>query len=105
ASFRALLAVPAEDQRAIRLVVAEHGRPELAAVRARLRAHVVARWAPAFPPSVPVDLAAGLVWSVLAAVLALADQVERGELEIDEAVALADALAAGLPPAVAALSA
>jgi AcrR family transcriptional regulator len=101
-AFRHLLAVPADDQRAIRLVVADPGLPELERVRTSFRARVENRWLPFFGEQVDRDLARALLWTLASGLLGLADLVGRGEITSDAAVTLASALVAELPSTIAA---
>ena len=48
-SYAELLAMPIEDQQAIRLLVAGPGLPALESVRARFREHIEQRWLPRLP--------------------------------------------------------
>jgi AcrR family transcriptional regulator len=102
--FGRLLAMPADDQRAIRLVVADPCLPELEGVRRRLRAHVEHRWLPLLGPADGDEPAArALLWTVVSGLLALADLVGRGEVSADAATSLATALVGVMPTVVAAV--
>jgi AcrR family transcriptional regulator len=96
-AFGHLLAVPADDQRAIRLVVADSGLPELEPVRAGFRARVEARWLPFFNEHIDRDSARALLWTLASGLLALADLVARGEITTAVAMTLARALVEQLP--------
>ena len=99
-AFGRLLAIPADDQRAIRLLVADPGLPALGAVRARFRTHVERRWLPFAGGSLDDELARALLWTLVSGFLGLADLVARGEVSARVATALATALVASLPAAV-----
>lgn len=89
-AFGNLLRIPADDQRAIRVLVADPGLPELAPLRARLRDHIDARWLPAFADAAPDPASArALLWTLVHGLLGLADLVAHGELAEAHAVRLA----------------
>ena len=98
AAFAALLEVPAEDQRVIRLLVADPGLPELAPLRERFRTHVEARWLGALggDPIAP-RRARAVLWTLVSGLLGLADLVARGDFPAPDAVALATALVSDAP--------
>ncbi len=103
-AFRNLLAIPAEDQRVIRLLVADPGLRELEPLRERFRAHVEERWL-GFSGSGGVDaadrdIARALLWTLASGLFGLADLVTRGEIGAEAATALATALVVTLPRAV-----
>jgi AcrR family transcriptional regulator len=100
-AFRHLLAMPAEDQRAIRVLLTDPGLPDLAPLQARLRAHVEARWLAPFRARVDDPaLARALLWSVANGLFGLADVVARGEIGVDDAVELASALVRAAPSTI-----
>jgi AcrR family transcriptional regulator len=92
-AFRRLLAIPADDQRTIRLLVADAGQPELERVRARFRARVEDRWL-SFGGDRRRATARdrALLWTLVNGLLALADLVHRDEIDADAATALATTL-------------
>jgi AcrR family transcriptional regulator len=99
----ALLAIPPADLRAIHLVLADSGTPELSGARELLRTHLLARWLPALASAgLAADVAGALLWATASSVVALADQVHRGELRRPDAERLAEAIVAALPQVVAA---
>jgi AcrR family transcriptional regulator len=99
----ALLAIPPADLRAIHLVLADSGTPELSGARDLLRTHLLARWLPALASAgLAADVAGALLWATASSVVALADQVHRGELARPDAERLAEAIVAALPQVVAA---
>jgi AcrR family transcriptional regulator len=101
-AFRRLLAMPAEDQRAIRVLLTDPGLPDLAPLQARVRAHLEARWLDPFRARVDDPaLARALLWSVVNGLFGLADVVARDEIGIEDAVQLATALAAAAPSTIA----
>ncbi|MFN8050992.1 MAG: TetR/AcrR family transcriptional regulator [Acidimicrobiales bacterium] len=92
AAFTALLAVPTEDQRAIRLLVADTSTPELDQVRTRLRRRLERRWRGRLDRlGVDEGLTRAVLWTSIGTVLALADLVGRDELTVDQAVELVTA--------------
>ena len=100
-AFRHLLAMPADDQRAIRTLVTDPGLADLAPLQARVRSHLEARWLPAFRDRVDdPQVARALLWTVVSALLGLADVVARGELPVDAALQLATALVTAAPATV-----
>ncbi|MFZ4434557.1 MAG: TetR/AcrR family transcriptional regulator [Microthrixaceae bacterium] len=97
-----LLAIPVGELRAIRLIVSDTANRELDGPRRRLRAHAEQRWIPALDPdgSSPA-LSSALLWTVLTALLAIADQVADGELAAEQAAALGSALVEQIPTVLA----
>lgn len=79
AMFGQALALPREELRIARMLVAGTGSAVLDGARARFRRHVVDHWIDTEQPDTD-DTAAALVWAMAAAVLTTADQVDRGEL-------------------------
>lgn len=97
-AFAALLEVPPEDQRVIRLLVADPGLPELTPVRERFRAHVEARWlGPLGTGAVDARRTRAVLWTLVSGLLGLADLVARRQLPAADAVAVATALVTGAP--------
>jgi AcrR family transcriptional regulator len=100
-AFRHLLAMPADDQRAIRVLLTDPGLPDLAPLQARVRAHIEARWLAPFRARVDDPaLARALLWTVVNGLFGLADVVARGDLTTDAATELADALVTAAPSAI-----
>lgn len=98
AAVHELLAVPAEDLRAIHLLLADSATPELARARDALRSHLQARWLPTLGAlGVDVEVAGALLWALASSFVTLADLVHRGELAPDAAESLASAVTASLP--------
>lgn len=96
AAFGCLITMPADRQRAIRLVAAGAGRPELEVLRERLRAHIESRWLDPVRSVAPsLEAARAVLWSLVNGLLALADLTGRGELAPAAAVAIAQRLASG----------
>lgn len=101
-AFGRLLDMPADDQRAVRLLVADPGMPELEGLRERFRARVEQRWLP-FVEAARVDpgYARALLWTLVSGLLALADLAERGEISREDATILATAVVVEVPRAIA----
>ena len=100
-AFRRLLAMPADDQRAIRVLLTDPGLPDLAPLQARVRAHIEARWLAPFRARVDDPaLARALLWAVVSGLFGLADVVARGEVGADDAVQLATAMVAAAPSTI-----
>jgi AcrR family transcriptional regulator len=100
-AFRHLLAMPADDQRAIRALLTDPGLPELASLQARVRAHVEARWLAPFRARVDDPaLARALLWTTVNGLFGLADVVARGEIGTEAAVQLASALVGAAPSTI-----
>jgi AcrR family transcriptional regulator len=100
-AFRHLLAMPADDQRAIRVLVTDPALPDLAPLQARVRAHIEARWLAPF--RIGIDdpaLARALLWTVVSGMFGLADVAARGEITVDAAVQLATALVRAAPSTI-----
>jgi AcrR family transcriptional regulator len=91
--FQALLLMPTEDLRAIRLVVADTSTPELDGVRARLRRRLERHWLGA-TTALGVDrkVARAMIWTLMSAFLALADLVDRHEIDAARATAIVNDL-------------
>lgn len=97
-AFRHLLAMPADDQRAIRVLVTDPALPELAPLQARVRAHIEARWLGPFRARIDdPELARALLWTVVSGLFGLADVAARGEIGIEAAAQLATALVRAAP--------
>lgn len=95
-AFAHLLAMPAEDQRAIRLLIADPGLPDLGPLRDAFRHHVEQQWL--------AKLAAGddqhrraVLWTLVSGLFGLADLVARGETPPDVAMSVAAGLVASAP--------
>jgi AcrR family transcriptional regulator len=105
-AFRNFATMPADDQRVIRGVVSDPGMPELVPLRDRVRTHVEARWLPYFRTQTGDDeTARGLLWTMVSALLGLADLVARAEISLEAAMTLAHALVATVPSALTAAGA
>lgn len=87
------LTLPREELRIARMLVAGTGSADLDRARARFRRHVVARWFARRRPG-DEETAAALVWAMAAAILTVADQVDRGELTVPSAERVVRALVA-----------
>jgi AcrR family transcriptional regulator len=97
-AFEALLAVPADDQRVIRMLASDPGLPDLAPVQARFRRHVEARWLGALDDGrIETRRARAVLWTLVSGLFGLADLVARGELPAADALPLATALVADAP--------
>ncbi len=87
--FEALLAIPSEDLRAIRLVIADTSTRELDGVRARIRLRMEGDWvAIATELGADVTRARAMLWTLMNAFLALADLVEREEIGVAVATSI-----------------
>ena len=100
--FSRLLAIPVDDQRAIRVLVAGAGPPELDSVREAVRAQTLARWLPVTHGTDATAIAGALVWALTNSILVLAELVGRGELSAEHATALVVAIVTDLPARLAA---
>ena len=96
AAFTQLLAMPADDQRAIRVLIADPGLPDLDPVRERFRRHVEEQWLDSIP-AIEGDHARAVLWTLVAGLFGLADLVSRGEVSKDAALAIATNLVTALP--------
>jgi AcrR family transcriptional regulator len=97
-AFSYLVTMPADDQRVIRLLVADPGDPQLGPMRERLRAHIESRWLPPIRARAPGDeLARGLLWTMVSGLLGLADLASREEISVSNATRLAHALVTSVP--------
>ncbi len=99
--FARLLTIPVADQRALRMLVAGAGPPELDVVRDELRAQTVARWLPVTSTDATAGVAGALVWALSSSILAFAELVGRGELTPELATALVIAMVTDLPERIA----
>lgn len=97
AAFAQLLAMPADDQRAIRVLVADPGLPELGPVRERFRGHIEQHWLGRIPES---ENARAVLWTLVTGLFGLADLVSRDEVSSDAALAIATTLVSALPAAL-----
>jgi AcrR family transcriptional regulator len=96
-----LLAIGAEDLRAIHLLLADTATPELSSARDALRAHLQARWLPALGAlGVELEVAGALLWTLASSFVTLAELVHRGELTAAAAESMASAMVATLPELV-----
>jgi AcrR family transcriptional regulator len=100
-AFARLLAMAPDDQRAIRLLVADPGIPDLAVLRARFRDHVEERWLPFVDATMDPEVARALLWTIVGVFLSLADLVNRAEITPEVATRLATALVVSVPDALA----
>jgi AcrR family transcriptional regulator len=96
AAFTQLMAMPADDQRAIRVLIADPGLPDLDPVRERFHRHVEAQWLDSLP-AIPGDQARAVLWTLVAGLFGLADLVSRGEVSKDAALGIATNLVTALP--------
>ncbi len=95
AAFACLVAMPADRQRAVRLVAAGAGGPALDSTRGRLHAHVESRWLSLVAPAaLDRKQARAMLWVLVNGLLALADLGARGELPTRSAITIARKLAA-----------
>jgi len=103
-AFGQLLALPAQDLRAIRLLIADRSTPELAPARTALRTHLQSRWLPTLAAlGYPAEVADAVLWTLAASFVTLADLVSHGELEPSAAGVLSQTLVSSLPDAAARL--
>jgi AcrR family transcriptional regulator len=96
AAFTQLLAMPADDQRAIRVLITDPGLPDLDPVRERFRRHVEAQWLDSLP-AIEDAHARAVLWTLVAGLFGLADLVSRGEVSKDAALTIATNLVTALP--------
>jgi AcrR family transcriptional regulator len=92
AMFDHVVAMPPTDRRVIRLLVADVGLRNLDPLRDRFLADERARW-PGLPSS---GAGAAIVWTATSALLALADAVAAGDLDLPAAADLAVAVVSAL---------
>lgn len=99
--FQVLLSLPTEDLRAIRLVVADTSTAELDGVRSRLRRRLERHWlGPATALGIERKVARAMVWTLMSAFLALADLVDRREIDAAGATSIVDDLVTALSAGV-----
>jgi AcrR family transcriptional regulator len=98
AAFAHLLAMPADDQRALRVLVADPGLPDLDPVRERFRGHVEQQWLGRLPGG---DHARAVLWTLVTGLFGLAELVSRDEVSHDAALEIATNLVTALPAAMA----
>jgi AcrR family transcriptional regulator len=97
AAFAHLLAMPADDQRALRVLVADPGLPDLDPVRERFRQHVEQQWLGRLPE---VEHARAVLWTLVTGLFGLAELVSRDEVSHDAALTIATNLVTSLPAAM-----
>ena len=97
-----LLDLPVDDLRAVRLIISDTANSELDGPRRRLRAHVEQRWGARVDQdgSAPA-LSRALLWTLLTALLGIADLVVDGRLDAEQARVLASALVEQMPAVLA----
>jgi AcrR family transcriptional regulator len=96
AAFAQLLSMPADDQRAIRVLVADPGLSDLGPVRERFRRHVEQQWLERIP-AVQGENARAVLWTLVTGLFGLAELVSRGEVSRDVALSIATTLVTALP--------
>jgi AcrR family transcriptional regulator len=97
AAFSHLLAMPADDQRALCVLVADPGLPDLDPVRERFRRHVEQQWLGRLPAG---EHARAVLWTVVTGLFGLAELVSRDEVSHDAAMTIATNLVTALPAAM-----
>jgi AcrR family transcriptional regulator len=97
AAFAHLLAMPADDQRAIRVLVADPGLADLDPVRERFREHVEQQWLGRLPEG---EHARAVLWTLVTGLFGLAELVSRDEVSHDAALTIATNLVTSLPAAM-----
>lgn len=97
AAFAHLLAMPADDQRALRVLVADPGLPDLDPVRERFREHVEQQWLGRLPEG---QHTRAVLWTLVTGLFGLAELVSRGEISRDAALMIATNLVTALPAAM-----
>jgi AcrR family transcriptional regulator len=97
AAYGQLLAMPLEDQRAVRVLVADPGIADLEPVRERFRGHVEQQWLGRLPEG---DHARAVLWTLVAGLFGLAELVSRDEVSTDSALDIATNLVSALPAAM-----
>lgn len=98
AAFAHLLAMPPEDQRAIRVLVADPGLPDLDPVREQFRARVEHQWLGRLPDS---ERARAVLWTIVSGAFGVAELASRNEIDHDTAMTIAVHLATSLSAAIA----
>jgi AcrR family transcriptional regulator len=99
---REVFALAPADRRILRALVIGTGwnRPELAEIETELRERIIGRWTGYLRKAGHGEPnARAIVWAVVNAVFALADQIERESLEVDQAASILALLLASLAPA------
>jgi AcrR family transcriptional regulator len=95
--FQALLSMSTEDRRAIRLVIADTSTLELDGVRTRLRRRLERHWLGAATAlGVERKVARAMIWTLMSAFLALADLVDRHEIDAARATSIVTDLVSAL---------
>lgn len=94
-AFAHLLAMPADDQRAVRVLVTDPGLPELAPLRDRFRRHIEQRWLDRLPMT-EGRRARAVLWTLVGGLFSLAELVSRGEVSRENAMTIATDLVASL---------
>jgi AcrR family transcriptional regulator len=97
AAFAHLLAMPADDQRALRVLVADPGLADLDPVRERFRRHVEQQWLGRLPDG---EHTRAVLWTLVSGLFGLAELVSRHEISEDAALAIATNLVTALPAAM-----
>lgn len=97
-AFAQLLAMPADDQRAVRLLVTDPGLPELEPLRDRFRQHIEERWLGRLPPT-EGRRARAVLWTLVGGLFSLAELVSRDEISREAAMRIATDLVAALSDA------
>lgn len=87
-AFAQLLAMPSDDQRAVRLLVADPGLPDLERLRERFRQHVERRWMGRLP-AIHGTNARAVLWTLIGGLFALAELVSRDEVSREDAMVIA----------------
>lgn len=98
AAFAHLLAMPEEDQRAIRALVTDPGLPDLAPLRERFRRHVEQQWLGTVA-TVDGQYGRAVLWALVSGLFGLAELVARDQIPHGVAMALASALVASMQTA------
>jgi AcrR family transcriptional regulator len=102
AAFSHLLAMPADDQRAVRVLIADPGLADLQPVRDEFRRHVEQRWLSAIATGggrtdvARDDQARAVLWTIVGGLFALAELVSRDEIPHDAAMAIGERLVASM---------
>jgi AcrR family transcriptional regulator len=88
AAARGLLSLPAQDRHVIRVLLAHAAIPghELSAIAQALRTRSIARWTPILQAGDDPGSRAR-TWATVAAVFALGDLVDSGEITVEDAIA------------------
>lgn len=99
AAFGRLLAMPTEDQRAVRALITDPGLPDLDPVRERFRRHVEAQWLDAIPES-EGEHSSAVLWTLVAGLFGLTELVSRNEVSKDAALTIATNLVSAALPSM-----